>query len=377
MSPVPGPVSPTASLQVRLSTPLAPAQAANMQALLRTAVAANDGHGGGVLQLVRADRSVLWAGAVGQLAGADGPPMPLHAAFEVASITKTFVAALLLQQAAIGALQLDSPLARQLEDPALQILLPKAAADLRTLRQVLGHRSGLADFWSDGPAAGRDGNAFLTAFLRDSGHFWRPEETLRYAARLSPVAAPGQRYHYSDTGYLLLGLLLEETLQTSLHAALHTHLFSPLGLRHTYLSYREEPPVSLPLAHRYEGADDLHAQLRQSADWASGGLVSTAADLAVFIHALAHDGRLLPPPAVAAMRLWQPTDRPGLDYGLGLFRLDLPDDLGELWGHDGHGNSFMYYWPAGDLAIVGSLNQLDNDWLPLVVAILRRLTHDK
>ncbi len=68
------------------------------------------------------------------------------------------------------------------------------------------------------------------------------------------------------------------------------------------------------------------------------------------------------------MTLWHPTDHADVDYGLGLFRVRLDDGLGELVGHDGHGNAFMYYWPKRRIAWIGTLNQTENEWWDLVEA---------
>jgi CubicO group peptidase (beta-lactamase class C family) len=68
-----------------------------------------------------------------------------------------------------------------------------------------------------------------------------------------------------------------------------------------------------------------------------------------------------------------PTDAPGVGYGLGVYCIDLPEPLGTLYGHDGHGNSFAYFWPERQVTFVGSLNQLNNDWWPLVSAATEAL----
>ena len=67
------------------------------------------------------------------------------------------------------------------------------------------------------------------------------------------------------------------------------------------------------------------------------------------------------------MQDWKPTADKGVEYGLGLYRVALDEeDAGELWGHDGRGNAFMYYWPARGIAFAGTLNQSNNDFWPLV-----------
>jgi D-alanyl-D-alanine carboxypeptidase len=183
---------------------------------------------------------------------------------------------------------------------------------------------------------------------------------------MKPVDIPGGRYHYSDTNYTLLGLLLEKLGSKPLAFVFRERLLEPLGMRDTYLSYREPSPNHIIESHRYEKHHDLFARKHQSADWASGGLVSTATDLIRFLTAL-ENGRLFHNPStLREMQSWHPTDITGVDYGLGMFRVELPGSKGQLEGHDGHGNSWLYYWPRRHLAFAGTLNQTENDWWPLV-----------
>ena len=337
--------------------------------MLRAQVARSNGYGGGLMRIEGSD-GVLWEGAAGELA--HGAPEAIAAgdAFEVASVTKTFTAACVLQLAEEGRLRLDDELGTLLPGAITTRLLVIAGEDLGprvTVRQLLSHRSGLADVWTDPPFPKKRGeNAFVRDFMLAPHRRWKAEEVLAYARDLSPIARPGERYRYSDTGYLLLGLLIEHLTERELHLVFRARFGEPLGLHATYLSYRETPPAPGREAHRYEEKLDLHGQERQSADWASGGLVSSAPDLARFLRALARGALFRDPSSLREMSTFRPTGEGGIDYGLGLFRAQLPRGLGELWGHDGHGNAFMYHWPARGISWVGTLNQTKNDWWTLV-----------
>ena len=105
---------------------------------------------------------------------------------------------------------------------------------------------------------------------------------------------------------------------------------------------------------------------RQSADWAGGGLISTTRDLERFLRGLATGALFHQPGSLDLMRQAVPVGENDISYGLGLYRVKLADGQGELWGHDGHGNSFAYYWPGRDITFTGTLNQTENDWWPLV-----------
>lgn len=340
-----------------------------MRATLAARVRRNGGHGGGVLRVESPTQGVLFEATSGELAHGERA-MRAADAFEIASITKTFTAALVLLLVEDGKLGLETAIGELLPREITERLLVLDGVDYGprlTIRQLLSHRSGLPDYWTDPPKVARTSdNAFMTEFLRDADRMWEPDAIVPFIKKLRPIGPPGSQYHYCDSGYLLLGSIVERLARASLHTVLRARVLGPLALRETYFSYREEAPPGLSVSHRYEAKLDLHGQRRQSADWASGGLVSTSADLGRFILSLAGGKLFRQPTTFEVMKTWQPTGKRDVDYGLGLFRVRLAGDLGELWGHDGHGNAFAYYWPSEQISWVGTLNQTKNDWWELV-----------
>jgi D-alanyl-D-alanine carboxypeptidase len=351
--------------------PLLPSRQRALQGLLDAQVAKNKGRGGGVLRIESLGCGLVWDGASGTLA-VDATPMRPDDTFEVASITKTFTATAVMQLVEDGRLDLDVPLSRQAPGlgEGLLVIRGHDHGPEITPRQLLGHTSGLPDIWSDPPFVAKHSNAFVRAFEAEVDRLWNPADVLAYARRLTPVGMPGERYHYSDTGYVLLGLLVERVTGKPLHAVLRERILSPLRMDDTTMSYREPAPAGRRESHRYEGRLDLFGQLRQSADWASGGLVSSARDLARFGEALVRRRLYSRPSTLDSMQAWHPTQKRDVDYGLGLFRVHLDGDAGDLWGHDGHGNAFMYVWPQGGWIFSGTLNQTANDWWPLVASVM-------
>lgn len=341
---------------------------ARLLRLLRESESSNKGHGGAIFRIESMDRGLLWEGSAGRLSKQGAEITPQHA-FEIASITKTFTAAAVLLLHEEGKIDLDAPMSQYLGSTlmsGLSLIDGNDYSERITARLALSHRSGLADFWSDGPRYMKHENEFVRDFEADPTRVWQPERLLTYVRRMTPVALPGEKYHYSDTNYVLLGLMLERITGMSLASVFRERILMPLGMHQTYLSYREPAPLHVVESHRYESHHDLFARAHQSADWASGGLVSTTSDLTKFVAAL-EGGRLFRnPQTLDEMRSWNATDTSGVDYGLGLFRVRLPRDEGFIEGHDGHGNSWLYYWPRRRLAFAGTLNQTENDWWPLV-----------
>jgi CubicO group peptidase (beta-lactamase class C family) len=342
---------------------------------LDAAISLHGGYGGGIAQVHGSAEGTSDLVISGD-AVRGGPPMELDSTFEIASVTKTFTAAAILVLDQQGALSIDQPAGDFVPDltTGLEVIDGVDYGPRITLRQLLTQTSGLPDYWSDPPFVQGHVNAFLEAFLARPNRVWAPEELVAYAADLTPLGVPGSRWHYADTNYVILGRVLEEVRDEPLERVYRDLLFDPLALDTTYLTYHEDPPTDRLEAHRYEGRDDLYQVPRQSADWAGGGLVSSTDDLSTFIEALAA-GRVVDEAHLAEMTTWVETSYgPSERYGMGLFWYDL-GDAGQIWGHDGYGNAWMYWWPEQRVSLTGSLDQTyDYDtWQPIVQSAVEQL----
>ncbi len=333
-------------------------------ATLERLVAHNHGFGGGVVRIAGPE-GLIYEAAAGNVAGPGSAGMRPETPFEVASITKAVTAATVLRLVEAGRLSLDMTLGEALPGEAARGFDGKI-----TLRQLLSHTSGLGHYWTDGARDRAGNNAFLTAFLAEPGRTWSAERILGYAREI-PARRAGAGFRYSDTNYVLLGLIVERVTGKPLQRVYREMVFEPLGMRDTWLTYREGRRGA-EVSHRYEGREDLHEVPRQSADWAGGGLVSTARDLEKFLRGLASGRLFKSAETLEVMRRAVPVGEPGISYGLGLYRVKLDAGQGELWGHDGHGNSFAYYWPQRGITFTGTLNQTENDWWPLVEAFINK-----
>lgn len=324
-------------------------------------VEGNRGYGGGLASMkARNGGKLLWEGAWGPLAHESREAMAPSTPFEIASIAKMFTATATLLLIGSGRLaSLTQPLASAAPrlilggDGGGSSPLPPQWHNV-TLQQLLQHTSGLQDYW--------ESPEFRRAFDADAQRLWTPWDILEYAARLPSLLPRPHSYHYSDTNYIVAGLVVEEASGMSLGDYFERAIFQPLGMNSTYFNHLE--PYRGPIAHRYEGEEDLTVKRRQSADWAGGGLVSTTADLHRFLLEGLVEGRLGGGPHILDQMKSQPvpTDIEDVEYGLGLFLVDAEDELGQgsrVWGHEGWGHSFLWYDEQAQVAAAGTVNQQD------------------
>jgi len=335
-------------------------------------------HFPGMLLHVDAPRYGLsWSGAAGLADRATGRPLTPDDEARVASVTKTFTAATVLRLVGQGHIALDAPIGRYL--PAAYTTLLAGGGyrpDRITVRHLLRHTGGLADYANT--------DAFDAAVRAAPAHRWTRLEQVRFAlAHGRPVAPPGAVYHYADTGYVLLGEIIERVSGLPLAAAYRSLLrFGPLGLAHTYLETLEPaPPDRPPRAHQYYAGLDLERVDASFDLYGGGGLVSTMADLGRFYRALlrgqvfARRGTLRAMLAIPATNADDADDaRRGDGYGMGIYRLTAASAA--CWGHDGAWGTFAFHCPALDLTIAASDNQGDVDideraFLARIIQIVR------
>lgn len=223
--------------------------------------------------------------------------------FRIGSVTKTFTATILLQLAAEGRLRLGDTLERYLPD-----VVPKG--DKITIRQLLNHRSGLANV--------TDYTLWLNRASRSPST--RPIDTLRFAASHPLTFAPGSRWRYSNTNYIALGLVIEKTTGHPYRQELEQRILEPLRLDST----------ELPKTRLLPDLDDEGENPNVS--WAAGAIVSNARDLSRFFAALL-SGRILSEDSLVEMKQTVVVDPGATGDGLGIFSTELP--CGRFWGHDG------------------------------------------
>jgi CubicO group peptidase (beta-lactamase class C family) len=283
----------------------------------------------------------------------------------IASATKLYVTALVMQLRAEGRVDLRAPAATYL-DPALleriHVLRGVDSSTRVTVEELLAHTSGIADYFEQRRADGTTqiGRALEHDFswtLHDVVRITRDELEPHFAP-----AAPGKAF-YSDTNYQLLGALVEAVTGQTYEEALRDRVLEPLGLVDTF-------PFTLQTLDRYADVDAMLHGTRpvvipraMASVRADGGIVSTARDGVVFLESFV-GGRLFPAAYLGEMqRRWNPIFRP-LEYGVGLMRFALPRyyTLGRrvpaMIGHSGASGAVLYYASDLDLYVSGTVNQV-------------------
>ena len=276
-------------------------------------------------------RHLVGASGVGDLE--TGRPVNRAGHFRMGSVNKTVVATVALQLVGEGRLSLDDSVDRWLPG-----LVSGNGNDGRaiTVEQLLQHTSGIVD---DYPGMDSAAEYYERRF-----DFPTPDEVVARAMAHPPAFAPGAGWQYSNTGYVVVGMIIERITGRPWHVEVEERILEPLGMTRTSWP-GDSPTLPRPHARAYErfqpDEDVTDVTLLVDAD-ASGGMITTTRDLSVFVRAL-FGGRLLAPAQLARMQQTVPVSEevdtlwPGTRYGLGVFQRPLPC-----------GGS--YWQPAGDQA---------------------------
>ena len=235
------------------------------------------------------------------------------------SITKTFVSVVVLQLVEAGEIGLDQTI-----ETYIPGLVPSGPST--TVRQLLNHTSGIYDYWQD--------EAFLGRLLGDPAQVWSPTSLVDIATAHPPTSEAGAAWAYSNTNYILLGLLIEAVTGNTVANEIQDRILAPMNLEET--SFDSSPQIAGNYAHGYADLGDAALTnvtlVNPSAAWsAGGGLVSTAEDVADFYAGLM-GGALLSSEQLANM-MTTIAARDGLAYGLGIAKVDV--ECGTAWGHQG------------------------------------------
>jgi len=278
-----------------------------------------------------------WLGTAGVGNPSTGKAPGIDDKVRMGSITKSFTATLVLQLADEGLLSLDDPLSRW--EPQVQ-----GARDI-TVRHLLNMTSGLFNY-TDIPE-------FWEKLNADPRAVWTPRQLVDMATANPPLFAPGARYMYCNTNYILLGMIIEKATGRTVSEEFDARIVRRLGLKNT--SFPMIPEIGEPYMRGYqpaEGEEDGSDKVREfsltspTPYWTAGGAIGTLGDLRTWMKAIA-SGELLSPKMHAEQLSFK---APNTEYyGLGVM------NGGKLFGHSGEVpgyNSSMYYIPSMDAVCI-------------------------
>jgi D-alanyl-D-alanine carboxypeptidase len=304
-------------------------QAKRFQSALEAARATGGAYG--VTFAAVRDGQLLWAGGSGR--ARDGrTALEAGSPLVIGSVTKTFVAATVLQLVEEGRMRLDAPMRKYLPE------LRHISGEI-TIAQLLDHTSGLADVFNDTTRAGLE---------EHPEHAWTAEEVL--GSLHDPWYAPGDGWAYANTNYYLLGMVIERVTGTSLADELDRRFFEPLSLPSTHILDGTEAGGPLQPAWT-------------SIFWGSGAMSASAADLARWGDALYGDGVLRPETRTAMLKLNDD------DYGFGVQKVEVGGTKG--YGHTGLLNTYttlLYHLPKERVTVALLVNRSHVDLGAMLMA---------
>mgnify|MGYP006168103907 FL=1 len=287
-----------------------------------------------------------------------------HNQYKIASITKTMTSVVILQLQEEGKLNISDTISKFLADSKVARLndlhMHKGVSygNTITIQQLLQHRTGLADIFTD--AAFR---FYLNEYLNKK-QGWNSEKLMRryfkYGLNRKTHFVPDSGYYYSDVNYFLLGLIIEKITGETLAQQFRKRIFEPLQMSQTFFEYYEPAIGSGKMAHSFLGKRDITKILNTSYDWAGGGVVSTNADLATFLRGI-FEGKLYKKDSTLSLMttMLPHTLKSGRVsyYGLGLYQYTFNGE--KYYGHGGFWGSIIAYNPSKKVIFCGTVNQVN------------------
>jgi D-alanyl-D-alanine carboxypeptidase len=323
----------------------------------------------GISVAIGIEDRLAWTGTAGYSDISRQIPVDIHDRFGIGSITKTFVARVILQLVEEGRLDLNKT---PMDYLSLDIVRQVPNSDKATLRELLNHQSGIPT-WEFQPEWIRKGRGDQM----ELGHIWRKTETLEYVdgENISAGFEPGERYSYSNTNYTILGLVIEAVTGNSVISEIRNRILLPLGLEDTFLESFEDIPGGYVHHYHYATPDfkeaaGVHrgfAQIRPyliestpanlSPEWAAGGMVSSASDLVRWAQAI-RNGELLGPDMQKEVYTYYPPKKTAstrMKYMQGVMWIDDYYQDHAVFGHSGGTLGFtalMYWFEDTDITVV-------------------------
>ena len=295
------------------------------------------------------------AGPSHQIVSKDSP-------FKIASSTKLFVSTIILQLAEEGKLGLNDKAFQYLKNfnyldfGNFHQFRGKNYADKITIRELLSHRSGLSDIFSDKE------QDFFRLLMKYPNKQYAPKSIVelyyQYHLNETPQFKPNNGWHYSDMNYVLLGLIIESIEKQQLHEVIRRRILDRLKMNNTYFEFYEKPLRKRNQVNQYVGNVNF-SDLNTSFDWAGGGLVSTNKDLAIFIKAL-FEYKLINKKSLKKMIDVKYTKEGENRYGLGIYESNYNGKI--FYGHYGFYGTYIGYCPETKTILSYCISQATPDF---------------
>ncbi|MBZ3681014.1 MULTISPECIES: serine hydrolase domain-containing protein [Providencia] len=285
--------------------------------------------------------------------GADleGMPLTVDTPLRIASNTKTFTAATILRLAEMGKLSIYDAISEYIDPQYNALLSTQYNTHTITIRHLLEHSSGLLDH--------ADGD-YLKAVLKQPNYVWsRTEQVEMYMRKQFPTFSPSKSFIYSDTGYILLGDIIERITGQSLGLAVRELLhFDSIGLESAYWESLEQPPeIATPRARQYLGKwDGTHIHASMDA-YGGGGLVMSSKQMAIFLEAL-FEGNIFSSPNTLETMLSMGSHDGAENYRLGIM-VNVVNGI-TLYSHLGFWGSVAYYAPKAKISVAGFVDDRES-----------------
>lgn len=310
-------------------------------------------------------------------------PVQIDSRYHSASIGKTMCATVFGILSDEGKINLNDKISSWLDDDILKGLFVVDGTDYSdqvTLKHLLSHTSGIGDYF-EGPV--KSGKPMLEIISSNPDLLFTPEELIAFTRENQmPVGKPGQQFYYSDTGYILLGFILEAIEEKPYSAILEDRIFQPLGMTESYFMFYNDKPTDI--IGIYMNEIDFSNKNALSIDWAGGGVVTTMNDLLTFMMAL-ENGTILSDDVYSQMTDFSNIYTKGIYYGMGMMYFDFSElslllklsSMTDVYGGVGATGTYMLYDKEKDTYFIANFGSLDYGEKGLEELVKIRMIYDR
>ncbi len=348
---------------------------------LEELVAENDSLSSVLLTIYSDETGNLQQFATGTKNLSSDEPVRTDSQYHTASVGKTMNATVFGMLVDEDKISFDDKIKTWLDDDILEGLFVFNGTDYSdqvTIRHLLKHTSGVACYFGD-PV--KSGKMLMELIIDDPDLLFTPEELIAFTRdNQEPVGKPGQQFHYSDTGYILLGLILEAIEGKPYSDILEERIFEPLDMKNSYLMFYQEGPADM--LGIYLNGIDLSGRNALSVDWSGGSIVTTMDDLLTFMMALVN-GELVSGEVYQQMTDFSESFDNGIYYGMGMMYFDFSElsfllgSMTNVFGGMGITGTYMFYDQENDTYFIANFGSLDFTEKSIEELIKIRMLYDR